>query len=52
MAQICLGYLLEPGLSNGPLNEGRLIEYRLAHYAARYWYDYYQKAGDRGSVDD
>ncbi|KAL3431916.1 hypothetical protein BDV09DRAFT_198273 [Aspergillus tetrazonus] len=51
MAQICLVYLLEPGLSNGPLNEGRLIEYRLAYYAARYWYDYYQEAGDRGSVD-
>ncbi|KAL4757668.1 uncharacterized protein BDW70DRAFT_171116 [Aspergillus foveolatus] len=51
MAQICLIYLLEPGLSDDPLNEERLTEFPLAHYAAMHWYDYYKEAGDRGSID-
>ncbi|KAL4750028.1 hypothetical protein BDW72DRAFT_194272 [Aspergillus terricola var. indicus] len=51
MAQICLVYLLEPGLSNGSLDEERLTDFSLAHYAARYWYDYYQQAGGGNSID-
>ncbi|KAL4867877.1 hypothetical protein BDV12DRAFT_186298 [Aspergillus spectabilis] len=50
MAQICLVYLLEPGLSNDPLDKARLTKFRFAHFAAMYWYDYYQQAGD-GSSD-
>ncbi|KAL4736282.1 ankyrin repeat-containing domain protein [Aspergillus similis] len=51
IAQICLVYLLEPGLSNDPLDEERLTEFPLAHFAAVHWYDYYQQAGGGSSID-
>lgn len=34
MARICLVYLLEPELADSPLDEKRLSEFPLAHYAA------------------
>ncbi|KAL4963354.1 uncharacterized protein BDV14DRAFT_210017 [Aspergillus stella-maris] len=52
MGQICLVYMLEPGLSNDPLDAARVTEFCLAHFAAMNWYDYYQRAGGgRSDID-
>ena len=42
IAQICLMYLLEPGLSRSKLEAGILEGYPLALYAAKDWYYYHQ----------
>jgi ankyrin repeat protein len=44
MSQICLLYLLEPSLSSTPLDRAVLKEYKLAEFAAEYWYYHYQQA--------
>ncbi|KAJ5631612.1 NACHT nucleoside triphosphatase [Penicillium longicatenatum] len=44
MTQICLAYLLDPTLSTGTLDEMKLQEFPLAHFAARYWFHYYQRS--------
>ncbi|KAL4778820.1 hypothetical protein BJX76DRAFT_362362 [Aspergillus varians] len=44
MAQICLVYLLEPNLSNGPLDKTRLSEFPFAHFAAMNWVDHFRKS--------
>jgi len=52
IAQICLGYLLEPQLSDSPLDKTLLKQYPLARYAARYWHHHYANAGDATSELD
>ncbi|KAL9124786.1 MAG: hypothetical protein Q9175_008178, partial [Cornicularia normoerica] len=42
IAEICLIYLLEPGLSRSDLYKSILEEYPLATFAAKYWYHHYQ----------
>ena len=42
IAQICLVYLLERGLSSSNLDQSLLEEFPLANYAAIYWYHHYQ----------
>ena len=42
IAQICLVYLLEHGLSSANLDRSLLQEFPLAQYAATYWYHHYQ----------
>ncbi|RMZ92142.1 hypothetical protein DV736_g628, partial [Chaetothyriales sp. CBS 134916] len=44
IARICLIYLLEPKLSSGPLNQTKLKEFPLAHYAALFWHHHYENA--------
>ena len=44
IAQICLLYLLEPGLSSSTLDASILKEYPLAHYAAMHWHDHYKNS--------
>ncbi|KAI9866190.1 MAG: hypothetical protein M1813_001751 [Trichoglossum hirsutum] len=44
IAQICLVYLLEPGLSSGILDQTKLMEYPMAHFAALFWYHHYNNA--------
>ncbi|KAL3488651.1 hypothetical protein BJX62DRAFT_253118 [Aspergillus germanicus] len=52
IAQICLVYLLEPELSDGPLDEARLAEFPLAHFAAMHWFTHYKAAcGTRSEAD-
>jgi hypothetical protein len=46
IAQICLVYLLEPGLSSGNLDQAKLEDFPLAHFAATLWYHHYKNAGD------
>ncbi|KAL5002549.1 hypothetical protein BDV10DRAFT_191363 [Aspergillus recurvatus] len=48
MAQICLAYLLEPELSNSPLDETRLTEFPLAHFAAMHWLNHFRGASGMG----
>ena len=43
IAEVCLIYLLEPGLSGSKLNKAILEEYPLAKIAATYWYYHYKK---------
>ncbi|KAM0805979.1 hypothetical protein BDR22DRAFT_884385 [Usnea florida] len=43
IAEICLIYLLEPGLSRAKINQATLKEYPLAEYAATYWYHHYKR---------
>ena len=42
IAQICLVYLLQNGLSSSSLDQGLLEKYPLAHFAAMYWYRHYR----------
>ena len=42
IAQICLTYLLEHGLSSSNLDQNLLEEFPLAKFAAMYWYHHYQ----------
>jgi hypothetical protein len=42
IATICCAYLLEPGLSDGPLVPAKLVEFPLARFAAQFWYHHYQ----------
>ena len=44
IAQICLTYLLEHGLSSSNLDQSLLEEFPLAKFAAMYWYHHYQGA--------
>ena len=46
IAQICLVYLQEPGLSSGNLDQAKLKDFPLAHFAATFWYHHYKNAGD------
>ena len=43
IAQICLTYLCERGLSQPELSLSILKDYPLAQYAADFWYDHYEK---------
>ena len=53
IAQLCLVYLLEPGLSRSELDQSVCKEYPLAHFAAMYWYYHYQKtAKNAPGLDD
>ncbi|KAJ5605614.1 hypothetical protein N7510_008395 [Penicillium lagena] len=42
MTQICLVYLLDPRLSDGVLDEKKVRDFPLAHFAAAHWYHYYR----------
>ena len=44
LAQICLVYLQEPGLSSGNLDEMKLKKFSLAQYAASFWHHHYNAA--------
>ncbi|RJE23332.1 Ankyrin repeat protein [Aspergillus sclerotialis] len=44
IVQICLVYLLEPGLSSSELGETTLEEFPLAYYAAEFWYHHYENS--------
>jgi ankyrin repeat domain-containing protein 50 len=44
IAQICLVYLQEPGLSSGRSNHTNLKEFPLAHFAAQFWHDHYKNS--------
>ncbi|EAA63168.1 hypothetical protein AN3267.2 [Aspergillus nidulans FGSC A4] len=50
MARICLAYLLEPELAESPLDEKRLSEFPLAHYAALHWYDHFREGSGMESA--
>ncbi|KAJ5922188.1 hypothetical protein N7516_009891 [Penicillium verrucosum] len=45
MAQLCLVYLLDPTLSNGELDEGKLEIFPFAHFAAGHWFFFYNNSG-------
>jgi hypothetical protein len=47
IAQICLVYLLEPGLSSGILDETKLTDFPLARFAARNWFHHYANSSER-----
>lgn len=49
IAQICLVYLLEYGLSKLELEQNVLEEYPLAHFAAMYWYHHFESATNHSS---
>jgi hypothetical protein len=52
IAQICLVYLLEPGLSGGIFDQVKIIEFPLAHFAALFWYHHYiNAAGTTSRLD-
>ena len=44
IAQICLVYLQEPVLSTGILDQTKLKEFPLAHFAAKFWHHHYKNA--------
>ena len=46
ITQICLGYILEPGLSSSVLCEQIIKEYPLAQFAARFWSFHYQNSAN------
>jgi hypothetical protein len=46
IAQICLVYLLEPGLSSGILDQEKLADFPLARFAALFWHHHYKHAAD------
>ncbi|KAL3432421.1 ankyrin repeat-containing domain protein [Aspergillus tetrazonus] len=48
IAKICLAYLLEPQLSETPLDEASAHEFPFASYAAKFWYQHYANAGSMG----
>ena len=52
IAEVCLIYLLEPGLSQSKLNQAGLKEYPLAEFAATYWYYHYKKTKNSTSELD
>ena len=41
IAQICIVYLLEPMLSSGIVDQAKVREFPLAHFAAKHWYHHY-----------
>lgn len=45
IAQICLGYLLEPGLSSSKLDRNILEVFPLATFAAKFWFHHYKSSG-------
>ena len=52
IAELCLIYLLEPGLSRTKIDQAILKEYPLADFAAMYWYYHYKKTKNRTSGPD
>ena len=46
IAQICLVYLLEDGLSSSALDQTVVEAFPLAHFAAMYWYRHYRNTVD------
>jgi ankyrin repeat protein len=44
LSQICLVYLLDPTLSDGILDRGKLNVFALAEFAAENWFHYYQSS--------
>lgn len=52
IAQICLAYLQEPDLSTGKLNQIKLDEFPLAHFAALFWHYHYKHAESATSLLD
>ena len=44
IAQICLVYLQEPGLSSENLDQAKLEEFPFAHFAATFWHHHCNKA--------
>ena len=46
IAQICLVYLLEHGLSSSDLDQSLVEAFPLAQFAAMYWYRHYRDTGD------
>ena len=52
IAQICLVYLQEPGLSSGNLGQTKLKEFPLAHFAAMYWHHHYKNTDSNTSLLD
>ena len=51
IGRLCLIYLQEPALSKGKLDEVKLKEFPLAHYAATYWIDHYRASDRTSSLD-
>ena len=51
IAEVCLIYLLEPGLSRSKTNQAILKEYPLAYFAATYWYYHYTKTEKPTGLD-
>ena len=49
IAQICLTYLCERGLSQSELNLSIIKDHPLAYYAARYWYFHYDNTASLAS---
>lgn len=49
IAQVCLTYLCERGLSQRKLNPSILKDHPLAYYAARYWYSHYENTASLAS---
>ena len=47
MAQLCLVYLLDPTLSNGELDVGKLEIFPFARFAADHWFFFYNNSGKR-----
>jgi ankyrin repeat domain-containing protein 50 len=53
ITQICLVYLLEPGVSTGRLDRAKLEEYPLTCFAANFWPHHYKNASDAAThLDD
>jgi hypothetical protein len=46
IAQICLIYLQESELSSGNLDQAKLKDFPLTHFAATFWYHHYKNAGN------
>ena len=52
IAEVCLVYLQEPRLSSGTLDQTKLEEFPLAHFAAMFWHHHYINAvGMRSRLD-
>lgn len=52
IAQICLIYLLGPGLSEGELHMRNLEGYPLNRYASKHWYNHYRYSNNSAPVLD
>ena len=52
IAQICLVYLQEPGLSSGNLDQTKLKQFPLAEFAAMFWHHHYKKSDSTISLLD
>ncbi|KAJ5725195.1 NACHT nucleoside triphosphatase [Penicillium malachiteum] len=50
IAQICLVYLLEPTLSEGVFDEGKLTEFPFASFAASYWFHHYKNSEEEEAI--